>query len=232
MKLNKYLAHAGVCSRRKASELIKEGLVTVNATIIDLPGHELFENDVVKVRNKVIKVEQKIYILLNKPKDHITTTSDQRGRKTVMELFGNQFKQRLYPVGRLDRNTTGLLIITNDGEFTQQLSHPKYNIKKTYHVTLDKNITKQDMLNIKKGVVLEDGKVIVDDVFYLSSNSKKKVGVQLHSGKYRVIRRLFKQIGYLVEKLDRVQYATLTKRGLSVGSWRFLTEQEIAQLKK
>ena len=232
MKLNKYIAHGGICSRRKAGHLIKEGHVTVNDQIIIDPSYEVEPKDYVCVDGLLIKQEKKVYLLFNKPKDCITTVSDQFGRGTVMDFIPDRLKKvRLYPVGRLDRNTTGLLLITNDGELAQQLMHPRYDISKTYHVALDKPLTKEAMTLIKNGIILRDGKVKVDDIIYLAEKTKNKICVTLHSGKYRVIRRLFEKMGYHVVSLDRVAYAHLTKKELPCGGWRFLTSVEIAELK-
>ncbi len=230
MQLNKYIAHAGICSRRKATELIKAGNVTVNNKLITEPGYKVQLGDVVSIEGKIIKPEKKVYILLNKPKDYITTVADERGRKTIMALIGPAIKHRLYPVGRLDRNTTGLLLVTNDGELAQRLMHPRYEVKKTYHVVVDKNIQSDDIRRIRQGVTLEDGNVAVDRISYIAGKRKSQVILELHSGKYRVVRRIFEYLGYTIIKLDRVAYAGLTKRGLPVAKWRFLTDKEIAML--
>jgi len=230
MPLNKYVAHSGVCSRRDAAALVKEGKVMVNGEIILDPGHKVRTTDeVIFSDKKLVLQRENVYILLNKPKDYITTNDDPQGRKTVMELLMGQDADRLFPVGRLDRNTTGLLLITNDGELTQKLAHPSYNIKKVYQVTLDKPLTKADFEKIMDGLELEDGKVTVDAMAYL--DTKKEIGLEIHTGKNRIVRRIFESLGYEVEKLDRVMYAGLTKKNLPRGKWRYLNEREIVLLK-
>jgi len=230
MFLSKYLALSGVCSRRKAAELIKEGAINVNGSMQTNPAYEVQQNDVVTYGDKVITVEKKVYILLNKPKGYVTTASDEFGRKMVMDLVNDANAERLYPVGRLDKDTTGLLIITNDGDLAQSLAHPSYEVSKRYNVTLDKNITKEDMQRCLEGVELEDGIASVDVITYGKSGDRNKVTVELHSGKNRIIRRLFEALGYTVVALDRVSYAGLTLKGLACGAWRYLTDQEIAML--
>ncbi len=232
MQLNKFLAHAGVCSRRNAVELIKKGLVRVNGTLIKEPGYAVSEKDTVTVRGKKVLVERKLYFILNKPRGYITTTSDEKGRQTVMDLMGSSYKERLYPVGRLDRNTTGILLLTNDGALAQQLAHPRYQVQKIYHVMLDKPFTESDRKKIIAGVRLRDGKVTVDRISHALGPKKNQVRVTLHSGKYRVVRRLFEALRYAIKKLDRVQYARISKRGLPVGVWRKLNQKEIKYLKK
>ena len=230
MPLNKYVAHSGVCSRRDAAALVKEGKVMVNGEVILDPGHKVRTTDeVIFSDKKLVLQRENVYILLNKPKDYITTNDDPQGRKTVMELLMGQDADRLFPVGRLDRNTTGLLLITNDGELTQKLAHPSYNIKKVYQVTLDKPLTKADFEKIMDGLELEDGKVTVDAMAYL--DTKKEIGLEIHTGKNRIVRRIFESLGYEVEKLDRVMYAGLTKKNLPRGKWRYLNEREIVLLK-
>jgi 23S rRNA pseudouridine2605 synthase len=239
MRLNKYLAHSGVASRRKADELIKAGKVTVNGIVVTEMGYRLQPIDQVRFDGKLLNPESKVYILLNKPKDFITTTSDERERKTVMELIRGAYdkiksakKPRLYPVGRLDRNTTGVLLITNDGTLTQQLVHPSTEIRKVYHVFLDKKLKDSDFLKIAEGgVVLEDGIVEVDEIAFPNPKTKSEVGIEIHSGKNRVVRRIFEALGYEVIKLDRVFFAGLTKKDLPRGRWRFLSEQEVRMLK-
>lgn len=232
MVLNKYIAHAGICSRRKAVELIKEGLVTVKGVVIKDPAYDVIADDVVKVQGKVIRQEAKVYILLNKPNGYITTVSDERGRKTVMELITNAPRVRIYPVGRLDRATTGLLVMTNDGEFMERLAHPRYEVEKIYHAVLDKELTHDHMQQISRGVRLIDGKVKIDSISYIPEKDKRHIKISIHSGKNRIIRRIFEHFEYNVVTLDRVNYAGLTKKGLSVGRWRYLTSEEIAQLYK
>lgn len=230
--LSKFLAQAGVASRRKVVDLIKSGVVTVNDVVIKEPGFKITNNDVIAVKSEVVRAETKIYILLNKPKNCITTVSDDLSRRSVIDLISDQIHQRIYPVGRLDRNTTGLLVLTNDGDLTLRLSHPRFEVEKTYHLQLDKPLTHKDMQHLFEGVELEDGVVAVDRAYFFKNESKKRCAVVLHSGKNRVVRRLFAQLGYEVIKLDRVEYAGLTKHGLAVGSWRYLTTQEITMLKK
>jgi 23S rRNA pseudouridine2605 synthase len=231
MRLNKYLAHSGVCSRRKASEYIQQGEVTVNDKVILEMGHKVLKGDVVKFQGKTIKpVREAVYILLNKPKNVITTLKDEKGRRTVAEFIKEKTKERVYPVGRLDRNTTGLLVLTNDGDLAQKLSHPSYEVKKVYKATLDKKITEEDLEQIRNTLQLEDGPAPVDDVAYASDN-KKVVGIELHIGRNRIVRRIFAHLGYEVVKLDRVMYSSLTKKNLPVGYSRFLTKHELVLLK-
>lgn len=231
--LSKYLAHAGVGSRRKVVEIIKNGLVTVNNVEVTEPGYKLKPSDDVKVSGKRVRLEKFVYILLNKPQGVITSRADEKGRRTVIDVLGNKIKQRVYPVGRLDYNTTGLLLLTNDGELTQQLAHPKYKVQKIYSVSLNRPLHPNDVELIKKGVRLKDGVVRVDEVEIPAlTKIKNNVRVTLHSGKYRVVRRLFEQLGYFISKLDRVKFAGMTKKGLRVGEWRFLTDKEVARLKK
>jgi 23S rRNA pseudouridine2605 synthase len=233
MQLNKFLAHAGICSRRKAAELIKEGKVLVNGNPVLEPGYHVKHSDVVKFNNEIIRLEEKIYVLLNKPKGYITTVADERGRKTVIDLVQEASRGvRLYPVGRLDRDTTGLLVLTNDGELAQVLAHPRYEVQKVYHVTLDRVIGFKDLQQIREGLVLEDGPIEVDSVSYIPQNPRNRVRIELHSGKNRIVRRIFEHLGYHVEKLDRVNYAGFSVRDLPRGAWRYLTRQEVIQLKQ
>lgn len=232
VSLSKYIAVSGVASRRKAVEIIEKGLVSVNGTVVKEPGYKIKTGDVVKAFEQVIKPEEKVYILLNKPKDYITTVADEKGRKTVMELIDVADNIRLYPVGRLDRSTTGLLLLTNDGDLAQELAHPKFEVSKVYHVTLDKILTHADALKLKKGVMLEDGFIAVDDMEFFADEPKSEVLVELHSGKYRIVRRLFEALGYDVKKLDRVMYAGLSLDGVKRGEWRYLTKAEVKTLKK
>jgi 23S rRNA pseudouridine2605 synthase len=230
MTLNKYLAHAGVSSRRDAAAIIKEGKVQVNGQVLTEPGYRVQPTDKVTMDGKMMKPQKHfVYVLLNKPKDFLTTTEDDRGRRTVMELVAGATEDRLYPVGRLDRNTTGVLLLTNDGDLAQKLSHPKYESKKIYQVTLDKEVTKRDFDQILEGVTLEDGVAMVDRLAYLET--KNEIGLEIHSGRNRIVRRIFESLGYQVEKLDRVMYAGLTKKNVSRGKWRFLTEKEVIALK-
>ncbi|WP_346316457.1 pseudouridine synthase [Chitinophaga sp. YIM B06452] len=233
MPLNKFIAHCGICSRRKAVDYIKEGKVTVNGEKIVEPAFKVTAKDQVTLNDKRIYIQKNlIYVLLNKPKGYITTTDDPEGRQTVMELVEDAAdEERLYPVGRLDRNTSGLLLLTNDGELAQKLAHPKHNIKKIYHVELDKPLTKADFDQIIAGVTLEDGLALVDALGYVDTKDKKQVGIEIHSGKNRIVRRIFEHLDYKVEKLDRVMYAGLTKKNVNRGKWRFLTEKEVILLK-
>lgn len=232
MPLNKFLAHCGVCSRRDAVALIKEEKVKVNGTIITEPGHKVTDKDEVKFNGKRIYVQKElVYILLNKPKDYITTSEDPQGRKTIMDLMKGVTTQRIYPVGRLDRNTTGVLLLTNDGELTQKLSHPSYQVKKVYEVTLDRPLEKADFEQLLKGVVLEDGFIAPDALGYADPKNKKVVGIEIHSGRNRIVRRMFEFLGYDVKGLDRVLFANLTKKNVDRGKWRFLNEKEVRLLK-
>ncbi len=230
MPLNKYLAHSGVCSRRDAAILVKEGKVKINGEVITNPGHKVGDEDVVYFNDKKLTIQKgMVYILLNKPKDYITTNDDPQGRKTVMQLVATAEGERLFPVGRLDRNTSGLLLITNDGDLTQKLAHPSNRVKKIYQVTLDKPVTKADFEKIINGLDLEDGKAHVDALSYLET--KSELGIEIHIGRNRIVRRIFESLGYVVEKLDRVMYANLTKKNLPRGKWRYLNEREIVLLK-
>lgn len=231
VQLNKYLSNAGIAARRKCEELIKEGLVTVNNKVVKESGYRVQRNDSVKYKGEKVTYGKKVYILLNKPKFHITTTEDDRGRKTVMELISEASSERLFPVGRLDRNTTGLLLFTNDGELAQKLTHPSKKVKKVYEVTLNKKLELEDMEKIAKGVMLEDGLALVDEIAYANEKEKSIIGVELHIGKNRIVRRIFEHLGYSVIKLDRVLYAGLTKKNLPRGEWRELTEKEVITLK-
>ena len=230
MPLNKYIAHSGECSRRDAAELVRQGKVKVNGELVLDPGYRVLHDDKVTMSGKKLTPQKgMVYILLNKPKGFITTNDDPQGRKTVMELVGNAGVDRLFPVGRLDRDTSGLLLITNDGDLTQKLCHPSFAIKKVYHVTLDKPLTKADFEKVVAGVELEDGQAIVDEIAYLES--KNELGLEIHSGRNRIVRRIFESLGYVVEKLDRVMYAGLTKKNLPRSKWRYLDEREVVLLK-
>lgn len=232
MPLNKYIAHAGICSRREAADLVKDGKVTVNGDKVFEPGYKVSEKDKVVVKGKQVFLQRNaVYILLNKPKDYITTASDPQGRKTVMDLLKNATPERIYPVGRLDRNTTGVLLLTNDGELAQKLTHPSFEVKKIYEVTLDKPVTKKDLDTILEGVTLEDGFVKADAAGYADPKNKAVVGVEIHSGRNRIVRRIFEHLGYDVKGLDRVMFANLTKKNVERGKWRFLQEKEIRLLK-
>ncbi|MBC8045369.1 MAG: rRNA pseudouridine synthase [Fimbriimonadaceae bacterium] len=232
MRLNKYLAQCGVAARRKADEFIESGLVKVNGEIVKEMGYKVKEGDEVRYKGKIITPENKVYILLNKPKDFITTADDEKGRKTVMELIEGATSERVYPVGRLDRNTTGLLLLTNDGEVAQKLSHPSHGAKKIYSVELDKPLSTSHLQMIIDGIELEDGIATVDEIAYADPKNNKVIGVMLHAGKNRIVRRIFESLGYKVEKLDRTFYAGLDKKNVNRGKWRFLSEKEIIQLKR
>jgi 23S rRNA pseudouridine2605 synthase len=233
VRLNKFLANAGVCSRREADVMIAAGLVTINGKIVTELGLKVLPTDIVKYGGETLRKEKHVYVLLNKPKGYITTSKDPNNRKTVMHLVESICKERIYPVGRLDRETTGVLLFTNDGELAKKLTHPKYGVRKIYHVQLHKNVTIKDMQSLLTGVELEDGSVTVDSISYVGNGEdKKQVGVELHSGKYRVIRRVFEKLGYTVMKLDRVSFAGLTKKNLTRGRCRILTESEVNILKR
>ncbi|HVY75462.1 MAG TPA: pseudouridine synthase [Puia sp.] len=230
--LNKFIAHAGVASRRHAAEFVKEGRITVNGKPVTDPGTRVSLSDTVKLNGKKISVSSHfVYILLNKPKDFLTTTSDPQGRKTVLQLIASATKERVYPIGRLDRNTSGVLLFTNDGDLSQKLSHPKNEVKKVYHVGLDKELTKADFEKILNGVELEDGIARADVLAYADAKDRTQVGLEIHSGKNRIVRRIFESLGYDVRTLDRVMYAGLTKKNVPRGKWRFLTDKEIRILK-
>lgn len=231
IRLNKFLANAGVCSRREADEFITAGVVTVNGEVVTELGTKVKRADVVKFHDEPVSIERKIYVLLNKPKDCVTTSDDPQERRTVMDLVKDACAERIYPVGRLDRNTTGVLLLTNDGDLASKLTHPKFLKKKIYHVFLDKNLTNADMNQIAAGVQLEDGEIHADAISYASDTDKSQVGIEIHSGKNRIVRRIFETLGYKVIKLDRVYFAGLTKKNLRRGEWRYLTEQEVNYLR-
>jgi 23S rRNA pseudouridine2605 synthase len=232
MPLNKFLAHSGVAARREAAEMVKKGIVKVNGELVTEPGHKVSAKDDIRVNGKKIFLEKNlVYILLNKPKDYITTTDDPRGRKTVLDLISRATQERVYPVGRLDRNTSGVLLLTNDGELAQKLTHPSNEIKKVYHATLNKPLEKNDFDRILKGVVLEDGPASVDVLAYADIKDKTQIGIEIHSGRNRIIRRIFESLGYDIKHLDRVVFAGLTKKNIERGKWRFLSEKEIRDLK-
>lgn len=232
MPLNKYLAHCGVCSRREAVELITSGKVKLNGKVATEPGYKVQPDDVVMYNGKKLFVTKNlVYILLNKPKDYITTTDDPQGRKTVLQLIQKATTERVYPIGRLDRNTSGVLLLTNDGDLTQKLSHPSYEIKKIYEAKLDKPLTKTDFDKILKGLKLEDGEIFVDSLAYADSKDKSIIGIEIHSGRNRIVRRIFEHLGYDVKGLDRVMYANLTKKNVERSKWRYLSEKEIRLLK-
>ena len=227
IRLNKFLANAGVCSRREADEFITAGVVSVNGEVVTELGTKIKRGDEVKFHDQTVSIERKIYVLLNKPKDTVTTSDDPQARRTVMDLVKGACNERIYPVGRLDRNTTGVLLLTNDGDLASKLTHPKYLKKKIYHVHLDKNLTKADMEQIAAGIQLDDGEIHADAISYTDDFKKDDVGIEIHSGKNRIVRRIFESLGYKVMKLDRVYFAGLTKKGLRRGEWRYLTEQEV-----
>lgn len=227
IRLNKFLANAGICSRREADEFITAGVVSVNGVVVTELGTKVKRTDEVKFHDQPVSIERKVYVLLNKPKDCVTTSDDPQERKTVMELVKDACSERIYPVGRLDRNTTGVLLLTNDGDLASKLTHPKFLKKKIYHVYCDKNVTKADLDKIVSGIMLDDGEVHADAVSYASDTDKSQVGIEIHSGKNRIVRRIFEALGYRVIKLDRVYFAGLTKKGLRRGDWRYLTEQEV-----
>ena len=231
VRLNRFLANAGVCSRREADEFIQAGVVSVNGEIVTELGTKVKRTDTVKFHDQTVTMEKKVYVLLNKPKDTVTTSEDPQNRKTVMELVKGACRERIYPVGRLDRNTTGVLLLTNDGELASKLTHPQYKKKKIYHVFLDKNVTLADMKKIAEGIMLEDGEIHADAIEYASPTDKKQVGIEIHSGRNRIVRRIFESLGYRVIKLDRVFFAGLTKKNVRRGDWRFLTEKEVNMLR-
>ena len=231
IRLNKYLANAGVCSRREADEFIQSGAVKVNGEVVTELGTKVLRSDEILFNDQPVNIEKKVYVLLNKPKDYVTTSDDPQQRKTVMDLVKDVCPERIYPVGRLDRNTTGVLLLTNDGDLASKLTHPKFLKKKVYHVYLDKNVTAHDMQQIAEGIELDDGEVHADAIDYASEQDKSQVGIEIHSGKNRIVRRIFEALGYRVIRLDRVQFAGLTKKNLRRGDWRFLTEKEVDMLR-
>ncbi|MCD8182496.1 MAG: rRNA pseudouridine synthase, partial [Bacteroides sp.] len=231
IRLNKFLANAGVCSRREADEFITAGVVSVNGEVVTELGTKIKRGDEVKFHDQTVSIERKIYVLLNKPKDTVTTSDDPQARRTVMDLVKGACDERIYPVSRLDRNTTGVLLLTNDGDLASKLTHPKYLKKEIYHVHLDKNLTKADMEQIAAGIQLDDGEIHADAISYTDDFKKDDVGIEIHSGKNRVVRRIFESLGYKVMKLDRVFFAGLTKKGLRRGEWRYLTEQDVNYLR-
>ncbi|MGM0532021.1 MAG: pseudouridine synthase, partial [Bacteroidota bacterium] len=230
-RLNKFIANSGLCSRREADELIRSGKITVNNQKVTELGTKIKSTDEVRYKGKVLQNERPVYILLNKPKDYVTTVKDKNARKTVMDLVEGACPQRVYPVGRLDRNTTGVLLLTNDGELAKRLTHPRYKKKKVYHGVLDKPVTKKHLEQIAEGVELEEGIVAADAVSYVDPEDKTQVGIEIHTGQNRVVRRIFENLGYKIKKLDRVYFAGLTKKNLKRGRWRFLTQKEINRLK-
>ncbi|MDG5799732.1 pseudouridine synthase [Marinilabiliaceae bacterium ANBcel2] len=231
IRLNRYIANSGVCSRRDADELIRKGQITVNEKTVTELGCKVLLSDRVKYKGELLNPEQKVYILLNKPKDTVTTVSDRQGRRTVIDLISEACEERVYPVGRLDRNTTGLLLLTNDGELSKQLTHPSSLRKKIYHVFTDKPIDEADLDQIRNGIELEDGLIVPDAVSYTDKKDRTQAGIEIHSGKNRIVRRIFEHMGYKVVKLDRVYFSGLTKKNLPRGKWRFLTKKEIILIK-
>jgi 23S rRNA pseudouridine2605 synthase len=232
IRLNRFIAQSGVCSRREADELIQNGLITVNGKKVTDLGSKVSIDDDVRYKNRKLSSEKKVYILMNKPKDYVTTVEDPHAEHTVLELIGDRCKERVYPVGRLDKATTGVILLTNDGELTGKLIHPRYNCKKVYHVFLDKPVTKNDLVRLTEGIDLEGEIIAADSVSYADPDDKTQIGIELHSGQNRVIRRLFESLGYRVRKLDRVYFAGLTKKNLQRGKWRYLGEKEISMLKR
>lgn len=232
IRLNRFIANSGLCSRREADDLIRRGLISVNGTKISGLGTQVDENDDVRYRGKRLSAEKKVYILMNKPKGYVTTVKDPHAEKTVLDLLGNSCPERVYPAGRLDRDSTGVLLITNDGELTKKITHPGFNRKKIYHVFLDKPVTRNDMFSLTKGIDLDGEMIAADAVSYTDSEDRSQVGIEIHSGQNRVVRRLFESLGYRVQKLDRVYFAGLTKKNLPRGRWRFLTEKEVNMLKR
>lgn len=232
MRLNKYVAHCGICSRRKAAEHIQKGLVAVNDQVIKEPGHRVLDGDMVSFKGETIKPEvKKVYLLMNKPKNTITTVKDEKGRRTVLDLVRRAVNERIFPVGRLDRETTGLLLLTNDGDLTKKLSHPSHEVEKFYHITLDKPVEIAHIEQIRAGITLEDGPVPVDSVDYIRNAGKEEVGIEIHIGRNRIVRRIFEHFGYVVKKLDRTYYAGLTKKNLPRGKFRHLSSKEVLMLK-
>ncbi|HKJ06386.1 MAG TPA: pseudouridine synthase [Flavobacteriaceae bacterium] len=230
IRLNKYISNSGICSRREADVFISAGSATVNGKVITEMGYKVQENDEVRFDGSLISPEAKRYVLLNKPKNYITTMDDDRGRRTVMDLVANASKERIYPVGRLDRNTTGVLMFTNDGELAKKLTHPKHKVQKLYHATLDKKLSMKDFHAIADGFELDGRHLVVDEISYIPNQSKREVGIKIHSGRNRIVRRIFEHFGYTVIKLDRVVFAGLTKKNLQRGHWRHLTQLEVSTL--
>jgi 23S rRNA pseudouridine2605 synthase len=232
MRLNRFIANSGVCSRREADELISKGMISVNGSQVTDLGTKVKYSDDVRYKGKKLSAEKKVYVLLNKPKGYVTTVEDPHAEHTVIDLLGNDFPERIYPVGRLDKETTGVLLLTNDGDLTGKLTHPKYNRRKIYHVFLETPLVKNDLFKLTEGIQLDDELVIADAVSYADPEDRSQIGIELHSGQNRVIRRLFESLGYRVKKLDRVYFAGLTKKNLPRGKWRFLSEKEISMLKR
>jgi 23S rRNA pseudouridine2605 synthase len=232
IRLNRFIANSGVCSRRDADDHIKNGLVSVNGRIVTDMGTKVTYDDDVRFRNKRLSAEKKVYILMNKPKDYVTTVEDPHAEHTVLELLGEDCPERVYPVGRLDKATTGVLLLTNDGDLAGKLTHPRYKRKKIYHVFLDNAVTKNDLFKLTEGIEIDGINVVADAVSYADPDDKSQIGIELHSGQNRVIRRMFESLGYKVKKLDRVYFAGLTKKNVQRGKWRFLTDKEVSMLKR
>lgn len=230
IRLNKYIANSGICSRREADTYIEHGSVSVNGKLVTEMGYKVQPNDVVRFDGSAISPEQKRYVLLNKPKNYITTMDDERGRKTVMDLVDNATNERIYPVGRLDRMTTGLLLFTNDGELAKKLTHPKHNVRKLYHASLDKKLDLKSLHKLQGDVIIEGRKVFIDAISYIDGEQKTEIGIEIHSGRNRIVRKIFEHVGYKVVKLDRVIFAELTKKNIPRGRWRELTNQEVINL--
>lgn len=230
IRLNKFISNSGICSRREADVYIEQGSVTVNGKLVTQMGYKVQKTDEVRFDGSLISPEKKKYVLLNKPKNYITTMDDDRGRKTVMELVSNAASERIYPVGRLDRMTTGLLLFTNDGELAKKLTHPKHNVKKLYHASLDRKLSLKDLEKLRGDVIIEGRKVFIDAISYVEGQNKTEVGIEIHSGRNRIVRKIFEHVGYKVVKLDRVLFAGLTKKNLPRGRWRELTKQELVNL--
>ena len=232
IRLNRYIAHCGICSRREADDLIREGAITVNGIKVTDLGIKVLQGDVVKYKNKQLSAEKKVYILMNKPRGYVTTVEDPHADKTVLDLIGDKCTERVYPVGRLDKATTGVLLLTNDGELTGRLTHPKYQRKKIYHVFLDKQVIRNDLFRLTEGIEVDGELVAADAVSYADPEDRSQIGIEIHSGQNRIVRRLFESMGYKVTKLDRVYFAGLTKKNLPRGKWRFLSPKEISMLKR
>jgi len=232
IRLNRFIANSGVCSRREADDIIRKGLISVNGKQVTDLGIKVTYKDDIRFKGRKLIAEKKVYILMNKPRGYVTTVEDPHAERTVLDLIGNNCAERVYPVGRLDKETTGILLLTNDGDLTGKLTHPRYDRKKIYHVFLDKPVIKSDLLKLTEGIDLDDESVVADAVSYADPDDRSQVGIELHSGKNRVIRRLFESLGYKIKKLDRVYFAGLTKKNLQRGRWRFLSEKEISMLKR
>lgn len=232
IRLNRFIANSGICSRRDADELIRNGSITVNGKVVTDLGTKVSSRDDIRFKNKRLSAEKKVYILMNKPRDYVTTVEDPHADKTVIDLLGNDFPERVYPVGRLDKATTGVLLLTNDGELAGKLTHPRFKRKKVYHVFLDRPVTQNDLFTLTEGIDIEGKTVAADAVSYADAEDRSQVGVELHSGQNRIVRKMFETLGYRIKKLDRVYFAGLTKKNLRRGKWRFLTEKEISMLKR